>query len=174
MINTSIVTGVFPSTWKHAWITPILKSGKPEDPSNYRPIALLPILSKILEKIVATQLMSYLESNNLLSSTQHGFRAGLSTTTALTKISNRIYENIDNKKVSLLTLCDLSKAFDSVCHKILIRKMYNTRIDSFWFEGYLSHRTQSVRIGGNESSTLEISYGCPRDQFSDQFYSLNV
>ncbi len=66
-------------------------------------------------------------------------------------------------------LCDLSKAFDSVSHKILTRKVYNTGIDTFWLEECLSHRTQSVRIGGNESSKVQVSLGCLRDLFSDLY-----
>ena len=82
-----------------------------------------------------------------------------STITALTKITNKIYENMDNKKISLLTLCALSKAFDSVSHDILLKKMHNMGIDSFFFRQYLSHRTQSVRIGDSLSSTLNVNFG---------------
>ena len=82
---------------------------------NYRPISLLPILSKLLEKNMAKRLMSFLEENGLLSSSQHGFRPHLSIETALLKVNEHIYNNI-NKKISLLLLLDLSKAFDSVSH----------------------------------------------------------
>ncbi len=97
-------------------------------------ISLLPILSKVLEKIISTQLVNYLEENNLLSKTQHGFRPKLSTATALTVVTNEIYKNMDSKKISLLTLCALSKAFDSVNHSILLEKLENTVIDKFWFD----------------------------------------
>ena len=162
IVNTSIVTGEFPTTWKHAIITPVYKSGSPDDPCNYRPISLLPILSKLLEKIIAAQLLNFLESQNLLSTTQHGFRPQLSTITALTKISNNIFENMDSKKISLLTLCDLSKAFDSVSHDILKEKMCEIGIDSFWFANYLTNRTQSVRIGKDMSSKLQVTFGVPQ------------
>ncbi len=72
--NTSIVTGTFPETWKHALVTPLHMNGDPDDSSNYRPISLLPIFSKVLEKIVATDIVLYLEGNKLLSENQHGFR----------------------------------------------------------------------------------------------------
>lgn len=101
---------------------PIYKSGASDDHSNYRFISSLSSLSKILEKIIPEQLVNFLESKNLLSNTQHGSRPGLSTVTALTKIVNDIFESMDKKKISLLILCDLSKAFDSVSHDILIKK----------------------------------------------------
>ncbi len=108
IVNTSIVTGIFPSTWKHDLVVPLFKSGDTKDFNNYRPISLLLILSKILEKVVAGQLSHYLEINKLLSNTQHGFRPRLSTETALTVITDKIYDNMDSKKTSALTLCYLS------------------------------------------------------------------
>ena len=162
IVNTSIVTGVFPTQWKHAIVVPIHKSGDVEDISNFRPISLLPVLSKILEKVISMQLKNYLECNALLSNTQHGFRSNLSTETALLTISKKIYENIDNKKLSLLTLCDLSKAFDSVSHPILLDKLLKLNIDPFWFNDYLKDRTQSVRFNNTISSKKFITYGVPQ------------
>ena len=162
IVNTSIVTGKYPDLWKHPHIAPIFKSGDTDSVSNYRPISLLPIISKILEKIVANQLIAYLEDNNLLSENQHGFRPHLSTETALLTITNQIYENIDQKKISLLLLLDLSKAFDSVSHRILLEKCCKLNIDSFWFEDYLKNRIQSVRMGSILSSSREINFGVPQ------------
>lgn len=162
ILNTSIVTGTFPQQWKEAIIVPILKSGNTDEPQNYRPISLLPILSKILEKVIACQLSNYLEENHLLSNTQHGFRARLSTETALTTLTNLLYDNIDNKKISLITLCDLSKAFDSVNHIYLVSKLTKLNIDNFWFESYLHNRTQRVRMGKTLSEICEVSYGVPQ------------
>ena len=141
IINTSIVTGGFPKLWKFAHVIPGYKKGDPEDVGNFRPISLLPVLSKILEKILAKQLMNFLESNKLLCNMQHGFRANLSTETALLKVTNEIYKNMDKNQLSVLSLCDLSKAFDSVNHKMLLTKMKNLNIDPFWFQDYLSNRT---------------------------------
>ena len=154
IINTSIVTGIYPELWKHPYVVPVYKSGDVENINNYRPISLLPILSKVLEKIVANQLMSFLESHKLLSSSQHGFRGNLSTETALMKVNKRIYEAIDNQKISLLLLLDLSKAFDSVSHDILLRKCSNLQIDHFWFKDYLSQRVQSVKVNSVISPPL--------------------
>ncbi len=161
IINTSIVTGIFPESWKHALVVPILKHGDAADVSNYRPISLLPILSKVLEKTVSTQLVHYLEANKLLSKNQHGFRPKLSTATALTVVTDEIFKNMDSKKVSLLSLCDLSKAFDSVNHNILLEKLQNTAVDKFWFDDYIKGRTQSVRLNNTVSSKTTTRYGVP-------------
>ena len=162
IINTSIVTGTFPSLWKQAIVVPIHKTGDENEPHNYRPISILPVVSKILEKVIAYQLTNYLEANKLLSKSQHGFRRHLSTETALLSVVNKLYNNIDNKKISLVTLCDLSKAFDSVSHEILISKMHKLKIDRFWFDSYLCQRSQRVRMGMTLSDKLEITYGVPQ------------
>ena len=162
IINTSIVTGIFPKSWKHPFVIPYFKKGDTDNVSNYRPISLLPILSKILEKIVANQLMLFLESNKLLSESQHGFRKNLSTETALMKVNEVIYNNIDNQKISLLLLLDLSKAFDSVSHEILLEKCNDLNIDQFWFENYLSDRVQSVKLDSVVSSSKQVNYGVPQ------------
>ena len=143
-------------------MVPLFKNGDAENVGNYRPISLLPILSKVLEKIIAIQLMEYLESNKLLSNSQHGFRSKLSTETALMKVNEHIYNNIDNKKISLLLLLDLSKAFDSVSHDILFNKMHQMKINSFWFKDYLKNRVQSVKLNGVMSSPKRIDYGVPQ------------
>ncbi len=95
-INTSLTTGVFPQVWKHALVIPLFKKGDQESVNNYRPISLLPVLSKIVEKIVSNQLSDFLLNHNLLSDSQHGFRPNLSTETALQKISDTIYNNMDS------------------------------------------------------------------------------
>ena len=162
IINTSIVTGIVPDAWKHAIVVPLHKKDDVNNLSNYRPISILPILSKVLEKIIAKQLFCYLDSNSLLSKTQHGFRPRLSIETALSTICDAIYENMDNKRISLLTLCDLSKAFDSVNHNFLLKKCANLGVDSFWFNDYLNKRSQSVRLAKTVSSKENVSFGVPQ------------
>ena len=162
IVNTSVVTNVYPEPWKNPHVVPYFKSGDRDEISNYRPISLLPVLSKILEKIVANQLTEYLETNNLISSSQHGFRPRLSTQTALLKVSDKIYDNIDKKKISLLLLLDLSKAFDSVNHSILIRKCQALHIDPSWFTDYLRNRLQSVRLKHVISSPKYVRFGVPQ------------
>ena len=162
IVNTSIVTKTYPSSWKYPYVIPAFKGGDSEDIANYRPISLLPVVSKILEKIVANQLTTYLETNNLLSNSQHGFRPKLSTETALLKISDRIYYNMDNKKISLLLLLDLSKAFDSVHHKILLEKCQMLNIETTWFASYLENRFQSVKLDDIISSPKMVNFGVPQ------------
>ena len=162
IINTSIVTYTFPDLWKHPFVVAAYKSGDIDDASNNRPISILPVLSKVLEKIDANQLIIYLETNRLLSISLHGFRPKLSIETALLKISDRIYFNMDNKKVFLLLLLDLSKAFDSVNHNILLQKCQKLNIDPRWFQSYLSNRHQSVKMGNVLSSPSEVTFGVPQ------------
>ena len=162
IVNTSIVTCLYPSDWKLPHVSPFFKSGDADNVENYRPISLLPIISKILEKIVSIQLIKYLEENDLLSHTQHGFRSHLSTETALLKVTETIYRNIDDKKISLLILLDLSKAFDSVSHNILLHKCTQLKIDPFWFKSYLENRYQSVRLGDVISSPKPVEFGVPQ------------
>ncbi len=152
------MTGIFHESWKQALVVLVLKNGDAADVSNYRPFSLLPIFSKVLEKIVSTQLVNDLEENNLLSKTQHGFRPKLSAATALTVITDEIYKNMDSKKVSLLTLCDLSNAFESLNYSILLQKLENTAIDKFWFDDYLKGRSQSVRLNNTVSSKTTVRY----------------
>ena len=162
IINTSFVTGSFPLIWKHSLVDPLHKQDDINDPNNFRPVSILPILSKVIEKIVADQLMDHLEKNNLLSDTQHAYRKGLSTETALMKVTDEVYKNIDEKKISLLILCDLSKAFDSVSHSRLLEKFNHYYIDTFWFKDYLKDRKQSVRLGNVTSEIEEVKYGVPQ------------
>ncbi len=130
-INTSLVTRTFSTQWKHAIVVLLFKSGDTNVVNNFKPTSLLSVVSKILEKIVADQLSCYLENKQILSNYQHGFRPKLSTDTALTVKINKIYNNIDNKSISLLTLCDLSKAFDSVSHRISFNKCKKFSISNF-------------------------------------------
>jgi len=162
IINTSIITNTFPDLWKISHVVPLYKSNDADDVNNYRPISLLPIFSKILEKIVAKQLMSYLEHYKLLSDAQHGFRSGLSTESALLKVTEKIYKNMDNRKISLLILFDLSKAFDSVNHSILLNKCKNLNVHPIWLRSYLSNRSQSVRVGNTISSPQNVNFGVPQ------------
>ncbi len=121
IINTSIVTGTFPAAWKHAIVTPLFKKVTPKKSATIDQSLSSRFSQNIIEKIVANQLVQYTEHNSLLSNTQHGFRPKLST--ALLQVSKKIYDAIDTREICLLTLCDLSKAFDSVSHDILLKKM---------------------------------------------------
>ena len=130
IINTSTVTNVFPKPWKHSIILPIHKSGDVEEPTNFRPIILLPILSKILEKVILTQLTEYLEINHLLNESQYVFRNNSSTEQAQVTVTEQIYKSFDKGKISLLVLLNLSKAFDSVVNQdLLLNKLVQLNKD---------------------------------------------
>ena len=152
IVNACLVKGDIPAAWKHALIHPILKSGDPHSPANYRPISILPVITKVVEKVVQCQLQYYLSSNHLLSPTQHGFRPGHSTETALIHISDRALSSMDQGQISLLCLLDLSKAFDVIPHSKLIEKLELHGIDTAWFKNYLTGHTQSVSVPNSRVS----------------------
>ena len=141
IINMSIQTATVPTEWKTAKITPILKSGSPSETDNYRPISILPTLSKILEKIVHEQLSSYLEENKLLWNMQFGYRTKRSTEGAITLFLDNIRKEVDTGKLVGVVFFDLSKAFDSIDHEILLKKLRSlgTSGDATeWFRRYLT------------------------------------
>uniref|UniRef100_A0A3P9J789 Reverse transcriptase domain-containing protein n=1 Tax=Oryzias latipes TaxID=8090 RepID=A0A3P9J789_ORYLA len=168
IINLSLSTGTVPNFLKQAAISPILKKPNldPSQPSNYRPISKLPILSKVLEKIVAEQLTSFLSNNELFDKYQSGFIKMHSTETTLLKVSNDIQMAADSGKYTVLVLLDLSSAFDTVDHKILLGRLENEfGIAGFvlkWFTSYLTNRTFSVYINGVLSDTAPLLYGVPQ------------
>lgn len=165
IFNLSIATGKFPDSWKHASVTPIHKDGKKNIPSNYRPISLLCIFSKLLEKIINKRLVNYLEINNLISSRQFGFRKGISTEDAVSHLINHVSASLDQKYYCVGVFVDLAKAFDTVSPIILLKKLEclgirGTPLD--WFCSYLTERCQSVRVGDNTSDARKISFGVPQ------------
>ena len=103
-----------------------------------------------------------MESNNLLSSTQHGFRTNLSTETALLNVTDAIYDNIEENLITLMILCDLSKAFDSIDHETLLKKLNRVHVYRFWFSDYLRNRKQTVQIYKTRSSSTNVNYGVPQ------------
>ena len=145
----------------------IHKSGGIEEPTNFRPINLLPILSKILEKVMSTQLTEYLENNNLLNESQYAYRNNSSTEQALVNVTKQIYKSIDKGKISLHVLLDLSnyKAFDSVNHDLLLNKLVQLNIDSTWFASYLHYRTHSVNIDKITFEAQSNLYGVPQVKY---------
>ena len=165
VINASFATGIFPCSWKMAEVSPILKDGDFEEPNNYRPISLLPIMSKICERIALNQLMPYLLSNERLSATQSGNKKFHSTETSLIHTTEAILGGIDKRKVTTVVLLDMSKAFDSINHEILQQKLQDVGISSSgvtWFNSYLSQRHQIVRINNELSEPLPVDSGVPQ------------
>ena len=123
IINNSLSNGIFPNSLKIAKVVPIYKQGNRANIINYRPISLLPIISKILEKVVHKQIYSYLCKYNILSSDQFGFRPGKSTVNAMVNFMHYLYNSLDNRNFVFSMFLDFKKAFDSVDHKILLSKM---------------------------------------------------
>ncbi|KAF2358846.1 Reverse transcriptase domain [Trinorchestia longiramus] len=159
IINTSIATNKFPDEWKHSIIKPLHKAGDINTASNYRPISLLPVLSKILEKVISNQLSTHLDKSNLLHPNQYAFRKHTSTQDALLNITEKIYSDIDTKNVTLSILLDLSKAFDSVEHTRLLQKISNLGIATQWFQSYLANRSHAVRLENTITSPIQNDFG---------------
>ena len=133
--------------------------------TNYQPISILPILSKILGGSIYSQLYEYLNTNDLLSSQQFGFRSHRSTVTALTNFTDEVLLNMEKGKLCGAAFIDLAKAFDTIDHRILLSKMLKLGISSNalnWFESYLNNRKQRVSVGHELSDELPVSYGVPQ------------
>ena len=165
LFNQSISSGKFPDTLKAARIIPLHKKGPKTDINNYRPISLLNIFSKIFEKIMKTHLVSFLERNSVLSKTQFGFQAGKSTLDALIKFSTEVYSQLDCSEFLLSIFVDFSKAFDTVPHELLLKKLdfYGIRgLINDWFADYLSGRTQITIIEGKNSQSAQVTLGVPQ------------
>ena len=165
IINCSLTTGCFPDSWKIALIHPIAKSDCPENINDYRPISILPTLSKILEKIVVKQMHDFLSKEGKLNPLQSGFRQHLSTQTALLKVTEDLRKSLDSGDVAILTLLDFSKAFDSVDHDILLAKCGKLGFAASslrWLETYLRDRHQIVNCNGLSSSRRKLLRGVPQ------------
>lgn len=165
-INKSFTSGVFPDCLKLAIIIPIFKGGNSEDPSAYRPIALLTTLSKIIEKIVKVRLVEYLRLSGILAPEQFGFREGKGCGDAIFSFLERLFLGLNDGERAAAVFCDFSKAFDCVNHEILLRKMRHYGVggrELSWFESYLSGRSQFVRMpGGRESEKSNLPHGVPQ------------
>ena len=165
LFNLSLTSGKFPSTWKNSSIVPIPKNDERNTVSNYRPISLLPIVSKVLEKHVYTQLHSHLIANNQIANNQWGFLHSRSTTTALISSINDWSTQLDQRKDICCTFFDLRKAFDSVPHRLLVDKLAQLGLNSYilrWITDYLTNRRQKVTIEGECSGTVKVLSGVPQ------------
>lgn len=162
LFNFSLISGKFPAEWKIAKVSAIFKKGSKLDIGNYRPISVLPILSKVLEKLVHLQVYKYLQDNNILKREQSGFRSKHSTQTSLHYILEDIYKRTNNCEMVGLVALDLRKAFDTVDHQILMDKLSHYGIYEQWFKSYISDRKQFTSVDGKFSSSLDIKTGVPQ------------
>ncbi len=168
VVNASLLSGTFPNSLKTADVKPLLKKRNLDNTmlSNYRPISNLPFIGKIIEKVVFNQLNNYLNSNGYLDNFQSGFRAHHNTETALIKIINDIHFNSDSGKISVLVLLDLSAAFDTVDHNILLETLKNwvglSGLVLKWFRSYLEGRGYYVSIGEHKSKWTSMTCGFPQ------------
>ena len=165
ILNMSLMQGVVPDRMKIAKVIPVFKKGNSEDLSNYRPISLLTSVSKILERLVYSRTLKFLNEFNVLSNSQFGFRKKHSTSHALLTFIDKIANATDNQLHTVGIFLDLSKAFDTIDHDILLYKLchYGIRGKALdWFKSYLSNRKQFVTINGQDSSLKNISCGVPQ------------
>lgn len=164
-INKSLDDANFPDSLKMAKVSPIFKSGTKSDVNNYRPISVLPVMSKIYEKIIYDRLSKHLTSIDFLSVCQYGFRAKSNTISATTDLVTSIKSNIDSKNIVLGVFIDLKKAFDTVSHTLLLKKLHSIGVTGTAygiFESYLANRSQIVQINEYQSEPLPIVCGVPQ------------
>ena len=152
IMNNSLTTGCFPKSLKTAWVVPILKAGDQINLNNYRPISILPIFSRIFERVVQKQLKSYLDYFNFFDALQFEFRLHLSTSCAVSITLHNIYNNLDNGSVVVSTFfLDFAKIFDCVDHELLLKKLnkYAIRgVASKWFRSHSTDWNQFVSLSG--------------------------
>ena len=160
-----IVQGVVPEDWKSARVIPVYKSGKRDNMENYRPISILPAISKVPEKVIFNQLYLYLTDNNLMSKFQSGFRKDFFTETSITYFVDNIRKNMDNGLLTGVVFIDLKKAFDTVDQELLLNKLHLYEVCPealIWFRSYLCCRQQVVEIEGCRSTSVKIESGVPQ------------
>jgi len=165
LFNSSVDCGLFPSSLKIARITPLHKKGDRKCISNYRPISNLPIVSKLFEKLMHCRVLTYLETYNIISPHQFGFRSKCSTTDAVTEFLDNACESLESRNVLVSIFLDFSKAFDTVNHAILLRKLFHYGIRGKvhrWFGSYLEDRMQYVSVNDSSSDVCTVNIGIPQ------------
>jgi hypothetical protein len=175
IFNSCIDNGIFPDLMKCSKVVPIFKSGHRDNPSDYRPVSILPAFSKIFEKTMLTQLISHFNSNKILHAQQFGFTKGRSTTDAGASLIKFILQSWEESQDAIGVFCDLSKAFDCVDHSTLICKLkfYGIRGHALdLIESYLTQRNQKVAINGAISSETVVEMGVPQGSILGPFLFL--
>ena len=165
LFNLTIRTSIFPRAWKEALVIPIPKTGNAKQVQNYRPISLLPLPGKLLEKLVHAQISEYLENISHLTENQHGFRKGHSTIHSVAQVTNYINTKMDGRLPTLAAFIDFRKAFDCVQHPVLLDKLADLGLDravTDWFRSYLCDRKQRVLANDTLSSWQSVTQGVPQ------------
>ena len=165
IINIAYDTNTFPDNMKIANIKPIFKEGDKEKIANYRPISILPILSKVYERSCTDQLVKYLEIKDLISKSQHAYRKGHSTQTCLVEIINELHENLDRGYFTGLAKLDLSKAYDSISHSLLLHKLAQMGLSENsieYIKSYLNNRKQKTKFKNCISDIELVQSGIPQ------------
>ena len=165
IINLCFSQGKFPKIFKEAIVIPIFKKGERIELPNYRPISLLLIFCKILEKCIHSRVMDFIVEKRVLSPKQFGFQKGLSTELAINSLLYNIIDSLENKEIGFCILLDFAKAFDTVNHEILLAKLeyYGIRGIAYnWFKSYLSNRKQCTEIGNFQSKFDYVKHGVPQ------------
>ena len=165
IVNLSLKTGHVPACCRVARVSPIHKTGDPADPSNFRPISILPLVGKVIEYFVYDQLSNHINNNHILSNQQFGFRNNHSTTFLMLDLFDKIYTAKERKNTPGIIFLDIKKAFDSVSRNILIEKLKHygiTGVALKWFESYLSARYQYTKVGRKLSDICIVMFGVPQ------------
>ena len=177
IFNKPLLTGCFPDKLKVAKVIPFYKGDNKRLLNNYRSISFLPAFSKILERLMNKRLLDVLNKNEILVKNQFGFREKHSTYMAILDLVDKICHKIDSKNYSMGIFIDLSKAFDTINHKILIDKLeyYGIRgVELQWFISYLSKRSQHVQIGDICSNYLHLTCGVPQGSILGTYFFMCI
>lgn len=165
IFNLTFINGNIPDNLKKALIMPVFKMNENNEFKNYRPISVLTCFSKLLEKLMYKRLIKFIEKNKILTPHQHGFRENRSTELAIIEFTNRLTNAIDNGQFTVGIFLDLSKAFDTINHRILIQKLEHygiRRITKLWFQDYLKNRIQVVKYRQIRSKEMLTQAGVPQ------------
>ena len=165
IFNKSFTSGIFPDSLKIAKLTPVHKKDNKQLIENYRPIAVLSSFSKLLEKLMCNRLNNFLKQNAVISESQFGFRESRGTPSAILKLNEHVLKNFDSKKITAAVFLDLSKAFETINHKILLHKLEHFGIRGNvlqWFSSYLKNRSQFVNFNGVKSDSAILNISVPQ------------
>ena len=165
IFRKSLATGEVPDDWRTANVTPAFKKGQKYQEENYQPILLTSVCCKIMEHVIASQIMNHGEMNNILYTLQHGFRRGRSCESQLIEFIDDLSNNLHNNQQTDILVMDFAKAFDKVCHSLLTHKLHHYGLQgnvNRWIKNWLANRKQSVVVEGEQSQFVRVESGVPQ------------